>query len=235
MFALIGCIAGYIQGVTGFGVGIIVTSLCSLYLPLYFATALAALCALLTCLIMMVAYRRSFNFRPVVRLLVGSVIGIPIGITVIRKIDGEIALTCLGIAIIGFSVASLLRAKLPNLPEKWPAYFFGFGSGLMSGAFSAGGPLVVMYALSAGWPERAYKSNLTGYLLINTAVLVGMHGFKGNLPTQHLAAFAMALPVITGAVLLGIWSAGRIHADTLKKIVLYILLVFGINYALTAF
>lgn len=228
---LIFFISGFSHGVTGFGVGIVAISMLTLFLPIYYAAALAALAAFTTGLIILLAYRDSFTLRPVLRLLTGSLPGIPVGMFLVRKLDEEIALSLLGLVIIAFALFSLSRPHLPKIKYPWYAYVFGFGSGSLAGAFNAGGPFAIIYGLCSGWDEKEFKSNITGYMMINMATLICMHGVHGNLPLPNLKVFAVTAPILIASVLLGLKAARYLNPLTLKRIVLIFLLLIGVKYS----
>jgi hypothetical protein len=152
---------------------------------------------------------------------------------VVKNIDERVALTLLGVVIVGFALFSLSRPHLPRLKYKWLAYVFGFGSGTLAGAFNAGGPFAIIYGLCSGWDERQFKSNITGYMMINMVVLIIMHHFNGNLPTPHLLLFLYTSPLLILAVLAGLWTSQRLNPLVLKRIVLCFLLVIGLKYSVT--
>ncbi|MBC2607947.1 sulfite exporter TauE/SafE family protein [Pelagicoccus albus] len=231
--AIILFIAGFSHGVTGFGVGIVAISLLTLFLPIYYAAAFAALTALLTGLVILFVYRNSFTLRPVLKLLAGAIPGIPVGMHFVRKLDSQVALSLLGVVIIGFSLFSLSRPHLPKIKYPWVAYLFGFGSGTLAGAFNAGGPFAIIYGLCSGWNEKEFKSNITGYMMINMTALIVMHGANGNLPLPHLKLFALASPILILSVLLGLKSAHLLNPQTLKRIVLCFLLLIGVKYSIS--
>lgn len=224
--------SGFSHGVTGFGVGIVAISLLTLFLPIYYAAALAALAAFTTGLVILLVYRNSFTLRPVLRLLMGSLPGIPVGMFLVRKLNEDIALSLLGVVIIAFALFSLSRPHLPKIKYPWYAYLFGFGSGSLAGAFNAGGPFAIIYGLCSGWDEKEFKSNITGYMMINMATLIVMHGAHGNLPSTNLKVFALVAPILVAAVLLGLKSAQYLNPLTLKRVVLVFLLLIGVKYSI---
>lgn len=228
-------LAGFSHGVTGFGVGIVAISLLTLFLPIYYSAAFAAMTAFVTGLVVLTVYRNSFTLRPVLRLLAGALPGLPVGMFLVKRLDAELALTALGVVIIAFALFSLSRPNLPKLKYPWLAYVFGFGSGVLAGAFNAGGPFAIIYGLCSGWDEREFKSNITGYMMINMSMLITMHGIHGNLPMPHIAMFALVSPILILSVYFGLKSAHRLNPHTLKRVVLCFLFLIGVKYSSTAF
>jgi uncharacterized membrane protein YfcA len=230
LVALVSLVAGFSHGVTGFGVGIVAISFLSLFMPIYQSAALAALVALTTGIVIFIKYRDSFQIRPVLKLLGGAVLGIPIGIVLIRTIPESYALRLMGLVVAGFSLYSLTRPRIPRLRHANLAYGFGFVSGSLAGAFNAGGPPAIIYGLCSGWTEREFKTNITGYMMSNMVLLIVLHGVAGNITHVNLKAFAIAMPILILAVLTGLRLARHLRPALLKKIVLGFLLVIGAKY-----
>lgn len=234
LVVLIGSFAGFSHGVTGFGVGIVSISMYSLFMPIQQAAALGALTALSTGIVILRKYARQIRIRPVLRLLAAALVGQPIGIFFVQKLDQTVALRTLGAVLVAFCAYSLCRPKMPRLQHPAWAYPFGLTSGILAGAFNAGGPPAIVFGLMNGWDDKTFKSNITGYMLTNMVVLIFMHGAYGNYTSLSFVAFAALLPFLIVGVLGGLRAASIISPIKLKRIMLFGLLLIGGKYLLFA-
>src|SRR5262249_9389076 len=123
------------QTVIGFGVGVICMPLLLTILAPTTAAALVAIFTLPLQTIILWRYRHALRIRPVWRVFVGSLLGIPIGILIITRLDTQIILTALGVVLIAYSLYSLLNLRLPVIRRPAWGFGFGFASGFLSGAY----------------------------------------------------------------------------------------------------
>jgi uncharacterized membrane protein YfcA len=57
------------------------------------------------------------------------------------------------------------------------AWLFGFGAGVLGGAYGMNGPPLVLYGAVRRWPPEQFRATLQGYFL--PASLAGMVGYWG--------------------------------------------------------
>ena len=81
----------------------------------------------------------------------------------------KILLPVLGVVMTGYALYALFNLKLPRLEHSAWAYLIGFLSGLLSGAYSVGGPPVIIYGDCRGWEPDEFKSNMQGFFVLNDA------------------------------------------------------------------
>ena len=81
----------------------------------------------------------------------------------------------LGLVIISFSAYSLLSRREHDLKNDSWAWLFGFGAGVLGGAYGMNGPPLVIYGSLRKWPPERFRATLQGYFL--PASLIGMLGY----------------------------------------------------------
>ena len=130
----------FIYGVTGFGSALVAMPLLTPLLGLGIASPLFALVSLTGESIMLFRYRRQLNIHAVWRLILASLIAIPIGIAIAGSLDDKWVLFLLGVLVSGYACYSLFSPALPQVKNPNWSYGFGFVGGLLSGAYNTGGP-----------------------------------------------------------------------------------------------
>src|SRR5262249_8008283 len=65
--------------------------------------------------------------------------------------------------------------RKPKLADDRLAWAFGFGAGVLGGAYGMNGPPLVVYATLRGWTPEHFRATLQGYFLPASAM--GMFGF----------------------------------------------------------
>jgi hypothetical protein len=220
----LGC---FTQSLTGFGVALVMMAVLPSILGLEVATPLVALVGIILEIFMLIRYRATLQFKSILGLLVSSVIAIPVGVFYLRQLDERIALFVLGLVIVVYALYALTGFHLPNLRHPAWAWSFGFVGGLLGGAYNTSGPPVVVYGNCRRWPPQEFKSNLSGYFLLNSIMVVSTHWLSGNFTTVVTSRFLPALPALLLGFLLGQFMDRWLNPDLFRRIVLVLLIVLG--------
>ena len=221
--------ASFTQGVAGFGLGLVSMPLVVGALGIQPAAALVALIGFITRVVLIIYYRHSLNLKVVIRLTVASLFALPIGVLVLQRLDEHFVLTLLGVVIATYALYALLNLRLPEIAHPIWAYGFGFVSGLLGGAYNTSGPPLVMYGTSRRWPPAEFKSNLQGYGLVNTLVIIGLHVVAHDYTPDVMHNFVITLPAMALGLALGLGASRFINQTLFRRLVLIMLLVVGLK------
>lgn len=227
-------LAAAVQSLAGFGFALVAIALLPFFLGLQLAIPLVLLMCLLSSFVLWVVYRENFSWKAIAPLVISALISIPIGLVGLHYVPEAIALKVLGGAIVLYVVYDVLRLLTPvfDTPElaspRW-AYLFGGVSGFLTGAFTTGGPPLVMYANSKGWSPEEFKGNLPGvYVVAFTFALTG-HYFEGHLTPEFWEISLYCMPFFAVGMGLGILLSKKIDAVSFKRIVLSLLGMIGLK------
>src|SRR5690606_10723585 len=89
--------ASFTQGVTGFGLALVAMPFIAEPLGVQSSTALMALIAFLTRIVLLLAYREDFDLKVVSRMTIASIVALPIGVFVLQKMESTFVLALLGL------------------------------------------------------------------------------------------------------------------------------------------
>ena len=95
------------QSVTGFGLALVAMGLLSRTLGVQTTAPLIALIAVPLEFALLVRHRQAVKWRPVWRLSLAALVGIPIGILGLKYVNERIVLTILGLVIVAYAVYAL--------------------------------------------------------------------------------------------------------------------------------
>ncbi len=222
----------FTQSLTGFGSGLVSMAFLPTWMPVRSAAPLTALVTGSLELILVFRYRNAFNLRAVAPLAMASIVGIPLGGWALRGLNEDFLLGVLGAIMAGYALYALFNFKLPQLNHPLWAPIFGFLAGLLSGAYSTGGPPVIIYGHCRRWQPEEFKSNLQGFFLVNDALTLLNHGLSGNLTPFVWQTYMLALP----AILLGMWAGSglvrSINPLIFRRLVLILLVLMGFRFML---
>ena len=227
LIAFVILFAVFTQSVSGFGVALVSMALLPALLDLHVATPLVALIAITLELFLLLRYRQALNLGAVWRVALASVIGVPLGVWALAKVEERIILAGLGVVICAYALYALFNLRLPRLKHPLWAYAIGLVAGMLGGAYNTSGPPVIVFGNCQGWLPAEFKSNLQGFFFFNSLLVVANHALSHNLTPQVWTQYVWSLPALAIGMLAGVQLDGYIQPETFRKIVLWILVIMG--------
>jgi len=232
LIILIVFLAVFTQSLSGFGSALVAMALLPELVGMRVATPLVAVMAMTVEGILLVRYHTALNLRAVWRLALASLIGIPLGMFALRRIDENAAMTVLGVVIISYALYAFFELKPPPLNHPTWAYAFGLIAGMLGGAYNTSGPPVVVYGNSQRWLPAEFKSNLQGFFFLNSVLVVSGHALSHSFTPVVWQNYGYALPALGLGILAGVSLDRLINPDIFRKIVLVLLLFTGARMVL---
>lgn len=222
-------LGAFTQSLTGFGVALVAMAILPSLWGLQVATPLVALTGIVLESVLLIRYRESLQIKSIWRLVVASVVAIPIGIYVLRQLDDRIALFVLGLIIFGYALYALIGFRLPELHHPLWAWLTGLASGMLGGAYNTAGPPIVIYGNCRRWSPQEFKSNLSGFFIVNSLMVVFTHFFSGNFTHEVMSIFWWVLPALVLGFIAGQSLDRWLNPEIFRKIVLVVLIVLGLR------
>ncbi|MEB3357015.1 MAG: sulfite exporter TauE/SafE family protein [Synechococcales bacterium] len=222
-------LAAFVQSVAGFGFALVAMPILANTTSLTVVTPLVAITGMLTNTLLWAYYRHGFHVKIVMRLLVASLLGIPVGLVVVDYLPEGLTLMGLGAIVATYALYSLVSPVLPPLKGPGWAYGFGFTAGLLAGSYNIPGPPVVFYCTSRGWTPDEFKSNLTGFFWLTAIAVILGHALGHRLTAAVGTNFLLAIPAVLLGMGLGIALAHRIDAQLFRRIILTLLVGAGLQ------
>lgn len=217
-------VAALIRSAVGFGDALLAMPLLTLVLDLPTATPLVAWMSATIAPMILLNTWRIVDIRAAWRLILASLLGIPIGLLFLREAPAFIVKTILGILLIGYGLYGLVRPTLPVLTSENWSYCFGFLAGMLGGAYNTNGPPIVIYGALRQWPPAHFRATLQCYFLATGFSILVSHGLSGFWTPRVFTLYAYSLP----GIVLGIILGGKINQHLPQQFfqkVLYALLI----------
>lgn len=222
-------LAAFTESLSGFGVALVAMALLPLLISLRLATPLVAVLSIFVDSSVFLRYRQALDLRAIWRVALATLFGIPLGLYFLSNLDERVTLTLLGIVLTLYALYSLLGKQLPPLTHPFWAYLAGFLGGLLGGAYNTFGPPVILYADSRAWPPKIFKSNLSGYFVLCSVVVLVSHALEGNLTPQVMHMFWSSLPFMLFGLLAGFSLDRWLSPETFRRLVLVLLVLMGLR------
>lgn len=219
-------VSSFLRSVVGFGNALIAMPLLAVLLGIGTATPLVALTGPLLSFGILILDWRKVNLRSTWRLLLASVLGIPLGLLFLHNGSEELVKTVLALVLILFGAYSLFSRQIPLLGDRW-AIPFGFIAGILGGAYNTNGPPIVVYSSLKRWKPDQFRSTLQGYFLPTGLIVAASHGLSGMWSGEVMNLFVYSIPVHIAAIAAGNWLHHRIPEGRFDRIVYILLILLG--------
>jgi uncharacterized membrane protein YfcA len=228
LICIISFLAGFTQGLSGFGSVLLALPLLALFLDIKTVIPLVALIAMILTTILLIQLRNFVEWKKVFPLLMGALIGIPVGVFFLKKLDKSIIQLIVGVTLILFSLYSLfIKAPGRTIGERW-APFFGFLGGCLGGAITATGPPVIVYTSLQQWSKDTIKATLQGFFFFSGILVVLSHAISGLTTATVIRFFIVSLPLLIVGTYTGSFFYGMVEEEGYKRIIFILLTLLGI-------
>lgn len=197
----------FVRSAFGFGDALLAMPLLVMIVGLRTATPLVALVASTIAFTILVRHWRSVRIANAWRLIVASLIGIPVGLYLLDRLPEAVMNTVLAAVIVSFALYSLSSRTALSLKTSRSAWPFGFVAGILGGAYNTNGPPVVIYGVLRKWPPSAFRATLQGYFFPTGLLILANHAAAGFWTRPVGELFVLSVP----AVLLAIWAGARLN------------------------
>jgi uncharacterized membrane protein YfcA len=192
------------------------------------AIVLLTIYAFVFSLVALVQLWRDVTPRALLDLLIGTVVGTPLGVWVLATLPLSALTRLIGLVLV-IAVTLELRGIMP---QRLTGRAWGFGAGLLAGviggAVGTPGPPVVMYATTQGWSPRTMKGNVMAFFVVNQGAILAGYWWAGLLTPEVLTVTAGYTPPALVGVLAGIALFNRVDPLRFRRIVFGLLLLSGL-------
>lgn len=225
---LIFLIAGLIQGLTGFGAGLLALPLLCLSMDIRLAVPLCMLNGLVITTTMAIELRGHLHRSKILPLALGSVPGILVGAAILKFADPALMKQLLAVLLIGYSGLNLAFSPRPiNPPVIW-GYLAGFLTGTVNAALSVGGPPAIIYATLNDWKKNEIKATLAVFFMLNGYMTLITYLLAGMIGRETITNFAGTVLFVLAGTLVGSRIGGRFNRRTYLRCIYILLLGLGV-------
>ena len=193
-------VATLIRSAFGFGEALVAVPLLALLIPVEVSAPLAVLVSITVAGVVLLQDWHHVQVRSTWRLVLATLPGIPLGLVLLTAAAEQVVKAVLAVVIIAFSAYCLLGRRRVGLADDRWAWLFGFGAGVLGGAYGMNGPPLVIYGSLRGWSPAHFRATLQGYFLIASVVGMGFYWQAGlwtpELSRYYLWSFVPALAAI---------------------------------------
>lgn len=228
LLSVVFLVSGFVMGLTGFGFGMVAMSLSPLLINIKQANVLVTILALLNCLFVTWHMRHAIDLRKVLPIFLGAIIGVPIGVYLLKILQPEVIKSILGVILITFSTYSILKKDSKRYIIKWWGIPIGILSGILNGIINMGGPPVIIYTYYQKWNKDSIKATLITYFTFCTSYKVVLLIVSKLVVLETVKMVGIMLPVVyIGAFLGTVWFE-KVNREQMRKVTFSVLICLGV-------
>lgn len=220
--------ASFIMGLTGFGFGLVAMGVLPYVMTVARANGHVLILGTTVIVAALVPVVRRVKLDLIWPLFVGAAIGVPIGVFYLVRMNESVLRITLGVVIIA-AVATQMRRTDPEraaMNARTPTGRLitagvGMAAGMLGGAFSVGGPPVVILIHQTLTDKTDIKANLLAYFMFSVAVRAPLLAASEILTREILINSLVVLPLLVAGLIAG----NLLHTRLSTKVVRYVVMV----------
>jgi uncharacterized membrane protein YfcA len=200
--AAITTLAGFVQGITGFGSGLVAAAALSQMWPVPEVTVILSPPSVLLTSALLWRFRRDTTPRPLLPLIITLPIGVTLGLITLSYLPSATLKGLLAFALIGAVTGDMLGLRpRGDLPPTAGATA-GLLAGAMGAAFNTSGPPILIYAALSGWEPSRFRANLSLLFCVVTTLSFTGHIARGAVSWDSLlVSLCLAPGLVLGSQL----------------------------------
>jgi len=229
-------VAGFVQGLSGFAFGMVSTAIWAWWLPPQLVAPMAVFGALTGQVIAAVTTRRALQWPKLAPLVLGGLVGMPIGLWLLPRLDSAWFQLFVGTLLAVWCPVMLFSQRLPQwqLRHRAADALAGAAGGFTGAVGGFTGALPTLWCTLNNWPKDELRSVVQNFNLVMLAVTFCAYIASGTIGWQHLPYMAWVAPVLLIPVLAGAKLYAGISPEAFKRVVLVLLACSGVALLLRA-
>ena len=233
-----------LYSISGFGFAVLAAPVFLLFLDPAPAIQLIIIISTVLSIVVLRGLLPAIAPRLLLRLALGSLVGLPLGLIAFRYADPILVRAAAGAMIFGFAILMAVSRRQSGQPDRgkhWTAFAMSPGRDLAAGAVSgfAGalvgqpGPPVLIYLLLAGAAARTVRATLLAFFALSYGVTLASHAATIGVPAPTWLAAGILIPFAFLGGLAGRPIGDRLGAEAFAMLAIALLAVAG-AYTLSA-
>jgi len=228
-----------LEAITGFGCTVIAVPFVTALLGMKQGIMIVTILAWLLAGYIVVTNLKYVKIKKTLFILACMIPTLPIGMYIFRYVDPVLFKKGLAIFIVFVSILNLVKTIKQkdsddtnielSKKDKITSILALLAGGVVHGAISSGGPLVVIYATKALKDKKEFRATLCSvWLTLNTLIIISYFFNNPGFTTQTLTSTFIQIPFLIAGIIVGEIVHNKVNARTFTIIVFSLLLLTGI-------
>lgn len=222
-------IAGFAQGVSGFAFALVALSIWAWAVEPQLAAPMAVFGALVGQLVVLPWVWRGFVWSKLWPLLAGGVLGVPLGVILLKWMDPDFFKFGLGVFLLLYCPLMLFYP-----PRAEPAYsragdgLAGFAGGVLGGIGGMSGPIPTLWTTVRGWGKDLQRGMLMAFNIAMHVTTMSVYLATGSITQETLVMFAWITPALIIPAIIGVQLFHRLNQQSFRRLILMLLILSGV-------
>ena len=238
IFLFISTLLAYIiKGITGFGNTLVMGSLFSFVVSNRLTTPVDLIFGIPTNTYIVWRGRKNISLKVVIPLSLMLLAGIIPGTFLLKEGNDRILKSILGVVVVGMALEMWTRKPNKNESQKNNPIFMvliGVMSGVLAGLYGIGA-LLVAYISRTTDNKSEFRANICCVFLVDNIFRFFLYLYTGILNKEIFILTLFLSPAVFLGMMIGIKVDSKMKEETVKKVVIYLLIISGIILLLKSF
>lgn len=222
VFLLPSVLAGFVQGLTGFGFGIIVVMFFQCFLDVVSSASISQCLSFFICMSLVIQYRKHIRWKLLVKPLIFYFPGYFACLRIVEGTDVAAMKPFLGIFLVILSVYFVRFSQKVSIKDTWLTVIVcALLSAACDAAFGIGGPPMVLYMLALCNDREQYLATVQSFFMVTCFYGICMRAANGMLTADLLPMMFAGL----AGMLTGVFGAAKVvsklDGEKMKHMVYY--------------
>ena len=228
LLVLIILIASIIRGFNGFGFSATCISGFSFIIPAIEIVPIILILEVIISIFMIPYIRNKINWNFVLIILIGIVVGSPIGLFLLKFLPGNITHFLICLIIIFFSILLMRGYSNQNINNNFTKIFTGFVAGTINGLSLLGGMPVALFLLVINSQPAIIRGSLAALFFLTDTYAFILSYFAGIVDMMTIYRTIPLIVLLPIGVYIGDKFFNKAKEKTYRKAVLYFLIVVSV-------
>lgn len=226
-------VAGFVARLSGFGFGLIVVPVMSLFIGPREAVIISTLVGLMSSMNQAWLERAHADMATVRRLFLSACAGMPFGLAVFVFVPEHALRAVLGVTVVAAAVV-LARGFTLGRASSRLDLGLGFVSGVLNTSVSTNGPPLVFLLQARRFEPPAFRGTIARVFFYSNTVSVLLFAAAGKVTGQAAVMSALSMPVLLAMQWVGTRSSALVRGDRFRVLVLVLLFLSGLSAVASA-
>ncbi len=223
-------IAGFVQGLAGFGFGLVSLGVWSWFIEPELMVPLIVFGSLVGQLLAVGSLRHGFNLHRLLPFLIGGVLGVPTGLALLTLMNPLFFKFGVGVLLTLYCTTALWVAHIPRITGggRVADGLVGWIGGAMSGFGGLPGAIPTLWCQLRGWPKDQQRTVFQAFNLFMHMLTITAFAANGLITRELTGYFVVMAPAMLIPSLVGIRLYRRFSDSSFRGVVLVMLTISGI-------
>jgi hypothetical protein len=220
--------AAIVRGYSGFGFSLLAITSLTLALPPVAIIPSIFMLELCASAHLLPGIWRQIDWRAILWLMLGTVVGTPIGAFALAHVPAEPMVVAMSIIVLGSTLLLSRGFGLKRSPGPAATTAVGTATGVLNGAFGFAGPPVILFFLGTPAGAAVGRASIIAYFIGTDSYGLAVLGWNDLVGFDHVLRTLAFLPPLLAGVWLGARSFRRADPATFRRWVLRILMLLAV-------